>query len=99
MWHEQLHRHSLGRRSRVCRLPRCIAHSRPGQSQRSSLSNSLDGRFLIHWMVAWSALLALTIGIRMAAAEPDQPPPSAPQLGTPMTVVTSEGGESEPETD
>ncbi|BBI65402.1 hypothetical protein HSBAA_PA_0050 (plasmid) [Vreelandella sulfidaeris] len=49
-------------------------------------------------MVAWSALLALTIGIRMAAAEPDQPPP-APQLGTPMAVVTSAGGESEPETD
>lgn len=61
--------------------------------------NLKDRRFLIHWMVAWSALLALTIGIRMAAAEPDQPPPSAPQLGTPMAVVTSSGGESEPETD
>tara|TARA_R110000850_G_scaffold1838_1_gene9611 strand:+ start:597 stop:866 length:270 start_codon:yes stop_codon:yes gene_type:complete len=61
--------------------------------------NLKDRRFLTHWMVAWSALLALTIGIRMAAAEPDQPPPSAPQLGTPMAVVTSAGGESEPETD
>lgn len=58
--------------------------------------NLKDRRFLIHWMVAWSAL---TIGIRMAATEPDQPPPSAPQLGTPMAVVTSAGGESEPETD
>lgn len=61
--------------------------------------NLKDRRFLICWMVAWSALLALTIGIRMAATEPDQPPPSAPQLGTPMAVVTSAGSESKPETD
>lgn len=61
--------------------------------------NLKDRRFLIRWMIAWSALLALTIGIRMATSEPKQPPPSAPKLGTPMAVVASSIGKSEPKTD
>ena len=62
--------------------------------------NLKDRRFLIRWMVAWSALLALTIGIRMAASEPEQPPPPpAPLLGTPMAVATSAGDETEPDAD
>ncbi|MGP9768255.1 hypothetical protein ACT3UM_21285 [Halomonas sp. AOP13-D3-9] len=58
-----------------------------------------DRRFLISWMIAWSALLALTISIRMATSETKQPPPSAPKLGTPMAVVTSTTGKSAPNTD
>ncbi len=59
--------------------------------------NLKDRRFLTRWMIAWSALLALTIGIRMASSAPEQPPPSAPLMGTPMAVATSVSGVAEPE--
>lgn len=47
-----------------------------------------DRPFLIRWMVAWAAMLALSTTIRMTAPEPETPePPPAPRLGEPVDMA------------
>ncbi len=47
-----------------------------------------DRPFLIRWMVAWAAMLALSTAIRVTAPEPETPePPPAPRLGEPVDMA------------
>tara|TARA_B100000678_G_scaffold56149_1_gene45086 strand:+ start:801 stop:1058 length:258 start_codon:yes stop_codon:yes gene_type:complete len=47
-----------------------------------------DRPFLIRWMVAWAAMLALSTAIRLSVPEPESSePPPAPRLVDPVDMA------------